>query len=82
MHPRLPYTVADILWAVRNEYCMTVEDALARRTRALLLDAAAALEMAPEVARVMADEMKLDQQWQQTQVEQFNKVARQYLPKL
>ncbi len=82
LHPRLPYTGADILWAVRNEYCMTVEDALARRTRALLLDAAAALEMAPEVARIMADEMNLDPEWQETQVEQFNAIARSYLPKL
>lgn len=81
LHPDLPYTAADIKWAVRNEYCMTVEDALARRTRALLLDAAAALKMAPEVARIMADEMKLSEEWQQLQIEQFNAVAQQYLPK-
>ncbi len=82
LHPGLPYTAADIIWAVRNEYCMTVEDALTRRTRALLLDAAAAIEMAPAVAQLMACEMKLDEVWQQKQVEQFISLAQQYLPKL
>jgi glycerol-3-phosphate dehydrogenase len=81
LHPHLPYTESDIIWAVRNEYCMTVEDALARRTRALLLDASAAIEMVPEVARIMAQEMKLDQHWQQEQIEQFKSLAQQYLPK-
>jgi glycerol-3-phosphate dehydrogenase len=77
----LPYTASDIIWAVRHEYCMTVEDALARRTRALLLDAAAAIQMAPEVARIMAHEMKLDEHWQQKEIEQFISLAQQYLPK-
>ena len=81
LHAELPYTSADIIWAVRNEYCMTIEDALARRTRALLLNAAAALEMAPGVARIMADEMNLSEQWQHDQVQQFVSVAVQYLPK-
>ncbi len=81
LHPGLPYTESDIIWGVRNEYCMTVEDALARRTRALLLDASAAIEMAPEVARIMAHEMKLDEHWQQKQIEQFTSLAQQYLPK-
>ncbi len=46
----LPYIKAEIVWAVQNEMCMTVDDALARRTRALLLDAKAAIESAPVVA--------------------------------
>lgn len=82
LHPELPYSAADIVWAVRNEYCMTVEDALSRRTRALLLDAAAAIEMAPEVADIMASEMKLDGTWREDQVRQFVTVAEQYLPKI
>jgi glycerol-3-phosphate dehydrogenase len=78
----LPYTGADIVWAVRNEYCMTVEDALSRRTRALLLDAAAAIEMAPVVADLMAKEMKLPETWQEDQVKKFGALAQQYLPKV
>lgn len=82
LHPSLPYTAADILWAVRNEYCMTIEDALSRRTRALLLDAVAAIAMAPEVAMLMAREMKLDDAWQQEQIRQFSALAYRYLPKV
>ena len=82
LHPRLPYLAADIVWAVRNEYCMTVEDALTRRTRALLLDASAAIEMAPSVATLMAHEMNLDEGWQQVQLAEFTKLATKYLPKL
>jgi glycerol-3-phosphate dehydrogenase len=59
---------------------MTIEDALSRRTRALLLDANAAKEIAPAVAQLMATEMKLDKVWQQTEVEQFTSLAKLYLP--
>lgn len=47
LHPDLPYTEAELRWAVRRESARTVEDLLARRTRALLLNARASLEAAP-----------------------------------
>ena len=80
-HPNLPYLKAEIVWAVQNEMCMTVEDALARRTRALLLDAKAAIESAPIVAALMAGEMGKDENWIKEQIESFTKVAKNYLPK-
>src|SRR5690625_7507200 len=49
LHPRFPYLKAEVVWATRNEMAMTVEDFSARRTRALLLDDKASVEMAPEV---------------------------------
>jgi glycerol-3-phosphate dehydrogenase len=79
LHKELPYVVADIIWAVRNEYCMTVEDALSRRTRSLLLDAAAAIEAAPLVAKWMAIELGKDAAWEQDQVKTFRKIAGNYL---
>jgi glycerol-3-phosphate dehydrogenase len=82
IHPNLAYIKAEIIWAVQNEMCMTVEDALARRTRALLLDAKAAIESAPVVAALMAKEMGKDDNWINEQVESFIKVAYNYLPKL
>jgi glycerol-3-phosphate dehydrogenase len=81
IHPRLHYRKGEIIWAVRNELCMTVEDALSRRTRALLLDAAAAVEAAPGVARLMAQEMKQDENWVTAQVAAFREIADPYLPK-
>jgi len=80
LHPDLPYIKAEIIWAVREEMCLTVEDALTRRTRALLLDAKAAIEVAPVVATLMAEELKTDQQWQEEQVRSFKEIAKNYLP--
>ncbi len=80
LHPRLPYTAAEIVWAVRFEWARSVEDVLARRTRALFLDAAASLEIAPVVAALMAVELGRDQAWQSRQLESFHTAASQYLP--
>jgi glycerol-3-phosphate dehydrogenase len=81
LHPNLPYTKAEIVWAVRNEMAQTVEDVLARRTRALFLNSRAAIEIAPQVAKMMADELGKDAAWQAEQVKNFNKVAENYLIK-
>ena len=80
LHPSLPYIVAEIVWAAREEMSRTVDDALARRTRALLLHAAAAIEVAPRVASLLAQELGHDEAWQAAQVEAFQTLARQYLP--
>ena len=57
LHPRLPFRAREVVWAVRNEMARTVEDILARRTRALFLDARAAMEAAPAVADLLAREL-------------------------
>ena len=79
LHPGLPYIMAEIVWAAREELCMTVEDALSRRTRSLLLDARAAITCAEAVAALLAKELKKDLAWQQAQVEEFEKLAEGYL---
>jgi glycerol-3-phosphate dehydrogenase len=81
-HPQLPYLKAEVVWAVRNEMAMTVEDVLARRTRALFLDARAAMESAGIVAGLMAREMDKDDSWIREQIESFNCIAKNYLPKI
>lgn len=80
IHASLPYIKAEIIWAVQNEMCMTVEDALARRTRALLLDAKAAIESALPIANMMAKEMGQDESWVKTQIDNFDSMAKNYLP--
>jgi glycerol-3-phosphate dehydrogenase len=49
-------TEAMVRYAVRSEHARTVEDVLARRWRALFLDAAAAASMAPAVAAILEQE--------------------------
>ena len=57
------YTVAEVVWAVREEMAREVEDVLARRVRLLFVDAREAIKAAPLVAEVMAKELGKDQAW-------------------
>jgi len=79
LHENLPYTTAQVIWAIRNEMARTVEDILSRRTRALLLDAKASLEIAPQIAVLMASELGYDINWQEQQVQKYNELARGYM---
>jgi glycerol-3-phosphate dehydrogenase len=79
LHPALPYCGAEVVWAARVEMARTVEDVLARRTRALFLNARAAIEMAPETARLLSRELWQDDSWQRRQVEAFCALAEGYL---
>jgi glycerol-3-phosphate dehydrogenase len=79
LHLRLAYTKAEIIWAIRNEMARTVDDILARRVRALFLDARAAIEIAPLVAEMLAKELSKDAVWQQQQIKEFNTIANQYV---
>lgn len=79
LHPRLPYRMREVVWAARNEMARTVEDVLARRTRALFLDARAAMEAAPAAADVLARELGRDEAWKARDLESFYAVARGYV---
>ncbi len=79
LHPRLPFEKAEVIWAARCEMARTVEDVLARRTRALFLDARASIEAAPAVARLLAQEFGFGSDWQLQQVADFNRIAANYV---
>lgn len=79
IHPNLPYIKAEVIWAVRQEMARTVEDVLARRLRALFLDARASLEMAEPVAEIMAKEMNKKYSWTKEQIKEFGEVAQGYI---
>ena len=72
---------AQVVWAVNHEYARKVEDVLARRTRALFLDARESIKMAPMVAKIMAKELGYDNNWEKEQVISFTKLAKGYLIK-
>lgn len=75
---QLPYVEAEVVWAARSEMARTVEDVLARRTRALFLNSKAAVRMAPRVAAILAKELGKDAAWQADQSRTFNQVAEGY----
>lgn len=78
LHPRLPYLAGEVVWAARHEMALGVEDVLARRTRALLLDARASAEAAPRAAALLATELGRDGEWQRRQVAVYRDLARGY----
>lgn len=80
LHESLPYTEAEVVWGVRHEAARTVEDVLARRMRALFLDARACIAVAPRVAEIMADELGRDSAWREEQTSRFRGLATTYLP--
>ncbi len=79
VHPDYPYLKAEVIWAIRNEMAMTVEDFLARRTRMLFLNAKAAIDSAGIVAELMATELEMNDNWQKDQVVDFTDIAEEYL---
>ncbi len=76
---RLPYTRAEIVWICHNEMPLKLEDMLARRTRSLVLDARASSDIAPEVAAIMARELKHDDNWVQEQIKEYHQLLINYL---
>jgi glycerol-3-phosphate dehydrogenase len=80
IHPRLADRAAEVIWAARSELARTVEDVLARRTRALFLDARASMEAAPAVASLLAGELGFSPNWESSQVRSFRELAAGYLP--
>jgi glycerol-3-phosphate dehydrogenase len=79
LHPRLPYRGGEVVWAARYEQARTVEDVLARRTRALFLDARASAEAAPDAAELLAASLHKDATWQAEQVKRYRELAQGYV---
>jgi glycerol-3-phosphate dehydrogenase len=53
----------------------TIEDVLARRTRALFLDARAAMESAALVGKLLQRELHQSPEWKIDQLQRFSEVA-------
>ncbi|MCA8985009.1 MAG: glycerol-3-phosphate dehydrogenase/oxidase [Planctomycetaceae bacterium] len=73
-----PLRAAEVIWSVRHEMARTVEDVLARRSRLLFLNAQAALQAAPAVARWMSRELQREENWQQRQLTEFEELVGHY----
>ncbi len=79
LHAALSCTGAQVVWAARAEMARTVEDVLARRCRALLLNARAAIAMAPRAAALLAGELGRPEAWQRDEVDRFTEIAQRYV---
>ncbi len=79
LHPRLNLSRAMVVFFVRNELANSVEDVLARRHRSLFLDAKSAIEVAPLVADILAEELKWEDGKKEESLRSFLDLAKGYL---
>ena len=79
LHPKLSFIKAEVIWAVREEMARKIEDVLARRMRALFLDARTSIEMAAEVAGLMALELDWDEDQVAKEVKAYTQLAKGYI---
>ncbi len=78
LHPTMDFTVAEVVWAAQNEMACTIDDVLARRVRALYMDARKSVEMAPAVASILSKALKKDKTWEEEQVREYCSIAQNY----
>ena len=78
LHPELPYSGAEVVWATQYEMAIHLEDVLARRTRALLLGAENSKQAAQRTAEIMAGQLGHDNTWIAEQVAQYTSLADRY----
>ncbi len=72
-------TKNQIIWAVKNEMAINLEDVLARRLRCLFLDAEETKKIAPLAAKIMAENLKKNRAWIKSQLSKFEKILKNYM---
>lgn len=79
IHQKLPYSWAETEWLCEHEMVVHLEDLLARRLRALLLNARATSEIAEKVALRIAPLLHWDEERARSEVEKFKSLAAKYI---
>jgi glycerol-3-phosphate dehydrogenase len=79
IHEKFDFIKAEIIYAIRHQMAMSLEDILARRIRILYLDAKVAIQVAPEVASIMSKEMNKNAEWTLKEINNFTVLASQYI---
>ena len=79
IHANYSFTKAQIVYAVKFEMAICIEDILARRIRLLFLDARLAIELAPMVASIMATYLQKDKSWEAAEIASFTQLVGQYI---
>jgi glycerol-3-phosphate dehydrogenase len=79
IHRDLPYTWAEVDWICRNEMVVHLEDLLARRLRALFLNARASQEIAAEVGERVSAALGWSAEKTKAEVEAFITMSKNYI---
>ena len=81
IHPDLPYTLSQVVYACKYEMALRVEDVLSRRLRAVFLNAQAAYDSTEKVAALMKNILKKSDEWEKKEILGFKKIAKSYIVK-
>lgn len=68
-----------IRYSIRHEMAMRLEDIIARRVRALFLDASETRRLLPDIAQIMAEELHKDAEWIKNEIHQTEQIIKSYL---
>ncbi len=66
--------------AIQHEMARRLDDLLARRTRALFVDARGALAQVPQAADRLSAALEREPAWREREVRRFSELARTYIP--
>ena len=72
-------SINQILYSMRHEMAMRLEDVIARRVRALFLDARETQRLLPEIAQIMAKELHKDADWIKNEIKHTEQILKTYL---
>ena len=72
-------TPNQIIWSLKNEMAIKLEDILARRTRCLFLDAKETIKVAPKVLRIMKIFLKKNIDWEKKEFSNFIEISKNYI---
>lgn len=78
IHEALPYTWSDLTHCVENELVEHVEDLLCRRTRCILLNKEATIDILNKAIDLIADHHNYNTDWKKGEKEKFLKIATSY----
>jgi glycerol-3-phosphate dehydrogenase len=78
IHPNYPYVLAEVMYAAREEMCLTIRDFLARRTRLEICDWSAAIESAASVATLLGAELGWNDQKIMTQTLEYQQLIQSF----
>lgn len=74
LHPKYPYLEGEVVWAIRNEMAITLEDIMCRRIGLFFIDTQASKKIASKVASIMKIELKKDDEWMKNELMKFKKL--------
>ena len=69
---------SQIIHFIRNEMAINIDDIMSRRTRCLFLNCQESINLAPKVAKIMADELSNDDDWINEQLIEFKRITNLY----